>query len=96
MLVRNHLLCPYHDCSAHQRGNSLRIRALVDEERKVVLQKSIVGKKIKSKLRFLYKLWVTPSKCPHCNRPVEVVIDETHDGRNINIRLPKEKMARAL
>lgn len=91
MLVRNHLLCPYLDCSAHQRSNSLRIRALVDEERKVVLQKSIVGNKTKSKLRFLYKLWSIPTKCPYCNRPVEVVIDETHDGRNISIRLPNGK-----
>lgn len=87
-MVRNHLLCPYLDCFAHQRNETLRIRALVDEERNVVLQKSIAGKKAKSKLRFLYKLWVIPSKCPYCNRPVEVVIDETHNGRNISIRLP--------
>ncbi len=63
----------------------------MDEERKVVLQKSIGDKKTKSELRFLYKLWSIPSKCPYCNRPVEVVIDETHDGRNINIRLPNKK-----
>lgn len=75
LLVRNHLLCPYLDCSAHQRSSSLRIRALVDVERKVVLQKSIVGKKTRSRLRFLNQLWVIPSKCPYCNRPVEVVID---------------------
>ena len=31
---------------------------------------------------------VYPDLCPYCKRPVEVVIDETHNGRNINLRLP--------
>lgn len=88
MLVRNHSLCPYSDCVAHARRDIQRIKVLVDEERNVELQKSVAGeKKSRSRLDYKYKLWIIPQNCPFCNRPVEVVIDETHNGRNINIRI---------
>ena len=92
MLVRNHSLCPYSDCVAHDRRDIQRIKVLVDEERNVELQKSVAGeKKSRSRLNYKYKLWVIPQNCPFCNRPVEVVIDETHNGRNINIRISRNQ-----
>ena len=36
MLVRNHSLCPYSDCVAHDRRNIQRIKVLVDEKRKEI------------------------------------------------------------
>jgi len=73
-----------------------RIKVLVDEARNVELQKSVAGeKKSRSRLDYKYKLWVIPQNCPFCNRPVEVVIDETHNCRNINIRISRnQKIAR--
>jgi len=95
LLVRNHSLCPYSDCVAHARRDIQRIKVLVDEERNVELQKSVVGqKKSRGRLDYKYKLWIIPQNCPFCNRPVEVVIDETHNGRNINIRMRARKMSK--
>jgi len=88
MLVRNHLLCPYKDCIAHRRKDSNRVQVLVDEKRNVVLNKTFISKVKRTKLPYLNKRWVVPGKCPYCNRKLEVVIDETHNGRNINLRLP--------
>lgn len=87
MLVRNHLLCPYVDCAAHYRRDTKRMQVLVDEKRNVVLNKESSGKRTRTRLPYLYKHWIVPTKCPHRNRPIEVVIDETHDGRNIYLRL---------
>ena len=86
MLVRTHLLCPYNDCEAHLRSNPYRIQVIVDVNRNVILQKpqKIRGKK----LDYKNEKWVRNGSCPYCTKPVEVVIDETHQGRNVNIRLP--------
>jgi hypothetical protein len=92
MLARNHLLCPYADCIANKRTGSQRIRVLLDEERNVELQQSSWKAPAKTKLSYKYQLWEKPSKCPFCGRPVEVVIDEIHKGRNINIRLPTKPL----
>jgi len=62
---------------------------LVDEERNIELQQSSWKPPCKTKLKYKHELWEKPSICPFCDRPVEVVIDETHNGRNINIRLPR-------
>ena len=91
MLVRNHLLCPFADCVAHNRQDNKRIQVLVDEKRNVQLNKTSPGKKIKTKLPYLCKHWIIPEKCPYCNRPIEVVIDETHNGRNVYLRLPQKE-----
>ena len=87
MLVRTHSVCPYRDCKAHLRSGPYRIQVLIDEQRNVILQKpqDIQG----SKLTYKYDKWVRSRNCPYCDKVVEVVIDETHEGRNLNIRLPK-------
>ncbi len=59
------------------------------EERDVSLRKEVSGKSVKTRLPYLNKRWVRLKECPHCDRPLEVVIDETHDGRNIYLRIPK-------
>ena len=89
VLVRSHLLCPYSDCVAHYRKDTPRIHVLLDEERAVSLKKDVTNKIVKTRLPYLNKRWVRLKKCPHCNRPLEIVIDETHDGRNIYLRIPK-------
>ena len=90
MLVRTHLLCPYSDCLANHRDNDDRVRALIDEERNVVLEKSSsLAKSARTKLSYKGKLWAVPQVCPFCSRKFEVVIDETHEGRNISLRLPR-------
>lgn len=89
VLVRSHLLCPYSDCVAHYRKNSPRVQVLLDEERAVSLRKGVSGKSVKTRLPYLNKRWVRLKECPHCDRPLEVVIDETHDGRNIYLRIPQ-------
>jgi len=68
----------------------------VDEERNIKLQQSSWKPPRKTKLKYKYELWEKPSICPFCDRPVEVVIDETHNGRNINIRLPRGAIAKPL
>lgn len=64
-----------------------RIQVLVDEDRNVELRKPIPVEG--ARLSYLYERWVKLSECPYCNRPVEVVIDETHPGRNIHLRIPR-------
>jgi hypothetical protein len=88
MIVRNHLLCPHSSCVAHERKDENRIRALIDEKRNVTLEQSSKDKKTMTKLPYLNKKWIVRKTCPFCYRDVEVVIDETHDGRNISLRLP--------
>lgn len=84
-LVRTHLLCPHSDCVAHFRGDPYRIQVLIDNDRNVILQKP---QDIPSaRLAYLYKKWIKSSKCPYCGKALEVVIDETHEGRNVNLRL---------
>jgi len=89
LLIRTHLLCPYFDCIAHSRKNIPRIQAVVDEERRVRLRKPISTEITRTRLPYLHKHWVRPEKCPYCKKPVEVVIDETHIGRHIYLRIPK-------
>ena len=61
----------------------LQLRA---RDRNVQLQKP---KDIPSaRLSYKYKKWIKSSKCPYCRKALEVVIDETHEGRNVNLRLP--------
>ena len=93
VLVRNHLLCPYSDCICHYRSKDLRIQVLVNHvngEREVSLKETVTGEKGRTNLpkKFTYEVYIE-LKCPYCQRPVEVVIDETHNGRNINLRLPQ-------
>jgi len=90
LLVRNHSICPYSDCVAHNRKDENRIRVLIDEKRNVTLKQSLKSVRKRSKtLPCLNKKWVVAQKCPFCERDVEVVIDETHAGRNVNLRLPQ-------
>lgn len=87
-LVRTHLLCPYSDCIAHFRSDPYRIQVLIDNDRNVQLQKP---QDIPSaRLVYLYKMWIKSSNCPYCGKDLEVVIDETHQGRNVYLRLPKQ------
>jgi hypothetical protein len=92
MLVRNHLLCPYSDCIASDRSNELRIQVRINQDedsRKVSLDKTFKTDKERTRLPYKYTYEVfTKLSCPYCNRPVEVVVDETHKGRNVNLRLP--------
>jgi hypothetical protein len=89
-LIRNHLLCPYNDCIAHKRSEDNRIRVLVDEKRRIMLEKSLrTDKKKKTRLPYLNKKWVIAQECPFCHKDVEIVVDETHFGRNITLRLPR-------
>ena len=89
-MVRNQSLCPYNDCVAHKRSEDNRIRVLIDEKRNVKLEQSLrADKKKTTRLPYLSEKWVVAQKCPFCHRSVEVVIDETHAGRNINLRLPR-------
>lgn len=86
-LVRTHLLCPHKDCVAFSRSNAYRIQAVIDENRNVQLQKP---KNVQSnRLPYLHKLWVRQGICPYCNKELELVIDETHKGRNIYTRKPR-------
>ena len=87
-LVRTHLVCPYSDCIAHFRNDPYRIQVLIDNNRNVKLQKP---KDIPSaRLAYLHKKWIKSSNCPYCGKALEVVIDETHQGRNVNMRLPTQ------
>lgn len=93
-LIRNHLVCPYSDCIAHERGNMLKIKVSIDEERNVLLRKSKSTVRTKrTRLPYLYEKWVRLKECPYCNKPVEVVIDETHTGRNIYLRIQRAMRA---
>jgi len=89
LLIRTHLLCPYFDCIAHERKNIPRIQAVVDEKRKIELREPASTERNRTRLPYLYRKWVRVSECPYCNKPVEVVIDEKHKGRNIYLRIPK-------
>jgi hypothetical protein len=92
MLVRNHLLCPYSDCEANKRSKELRIQVLINEvndERTVGLRKTLKGQKDNTTLPYKWTKEAYDSECPYCQRPVEVVIDETHTGRNISLRQRK-------
>jgi hypothetical protein len=87
VLVRNHLLCPYSDCVAHERSNTARIKAVIDEKRNVSLfkSKSTIASK-RTRLPYLFKKWIKQANCPFCTRSIEVVIDETRQGRNVHLR----------
>lgn len=89
LLIRTHLLCPYSDCIAHERKNIQRIQVSVDEQRKVKISQTVKGKVHRTELPYEYKKWIRPSKCPYCNRLVEVVIDETHVTRYIHLRIAR-------
>ena len=87
VLVRNHLLCPYSSCVAHERGNTARIKAVIDEKRNVSIFKSkssIAGER--TRLLYLFRKWVRQATCPFCKKSIEVIIDETHNGRNVSLR----------
>jgi hypothetical protein len=89
MLVRNHLLCPYSDCEANKRSGELRIQVIVNEVtngRTVSLRKTAKGEKERTTLPYNFNREVYGEKCPYCQRPVEVIIDETHSGRNIYLK----------
>ena len=89
MLVRNHLLCPYSDCEANKRSGDLRIQVVVNEingERTISLKKTLKGEKDNTTIPYKWTKEAYDSECPHCQRPVEVVIDETHSGRNIYLK----------
>lgn len=93
MLFRNHLLCPYSDCEANKRSGDLRIQVAVNEaegERTVSLTKTLKGEKEKTSLPYRYTKEAYDSECPYCQRPVEVVIDETHSTRYIHLRQRNE------
>lgn len=93
MLVRNHLLCPYSDCEANKRSGDLRIQVVVNEineERTVSLRKTLKGEREKTSLPYKWNKEVFDSECPYCQRPVEIVIDETHSTRYIHLRQGKE------
>lgn len=93
MLVRNHLLCPYSDCEANKRSGDLRIQVVVNEddgERTVSLGKTLKGEKENTSLPYRYTKEVYDAECSYCQRPVEVVIDETHSTRYIHLRQGKE------
>ena len=87
VLIRNHLLCPYSDCIAHERDNTARIKVSIDEKRNVSLykSKSTINSE-RTRLSYLFKKWVREAKCPFCKKSIEVVIDETHNGRNVSLR----------
>jgi hypothetical protein len=90
MLVRNHLLCPYGDCVAHDRSGELRIQVLVSDERLVNLKKTAKGKRGKTSLPYKGTREVVRGQlCPYCRKPVEVIIDETHVTRYVYLRQPK-------
>lgn len=84
MIVRTHLLCPYQNCEVYNRTDSLRIQALIDEKRNVILQKPMDI--TSSKIEFQNKKWIRPSSCPYCNKHVDVVINETNQGRDVYLR----------
>jgi len=90
MLIRNHLLCPYSTCDANKRKGNLRIQVLVNQtndKREVRLKPTISGERGRTKLPYKYtKETYSGFSCPYCNRPVEVVIDETHSTRYIHLR----------
>jgi hypothetical protein len=90
LLIRNHLLCPYADCDANKRSGDLRIQVLVNQdngEREVRLKPTIRGQRGRTKLPYKYTKEVYSDLfCPYCNRPVEVVIDETHVTRYVHLR----------
>lgn len=89
MLVRNHLLCPYTDCEANKRSGDLRIQVNVKEInglREVTLKKAVKGEKSRTSLTYRNDYEAFIEKCPYCLRPIEVVVDETHSGRNVYLR----------
>jgi hypothetical protein len=92
LLIRNHLLCPYSDCSAHHKRKILRIQIQVNDEegrREVTLKQTIKGKIERTGLPYGHAKEEYNQKCPYCQRPVIAVIDETGNGRNISLRLPQ-------
>jgi len=91
MLVRNHLLCPYSDCDAHYRAKDLRIQVQVNDKegkREVTLKQTVKGKIERTNLPYKYAKEEYRQTCPYCQRPITIVIDETHNGRNIYPKLP--------
>jgi hypothetical protein len=93
MLVRNHLLCPYSDCEANKRSEDLRIQVIVNDvndKRTVRLEKTLKGEKEHTSLPYKWTKEVYDADCPYCQRPVEVVIDETHSTRYIHLRQKNE------
>jgi hypothetical protein len=85
-------LCPYSDCEANQRSGSLRIQVRVNEvndKREVSLRRTLKGEKERTSLIYVWRKEVYNEKCPYCQRPVEVVIDETHSTRYFHLRQAK-------
>lgn len=93
MLIRNHLLCPYSKCDANKRSGNLRIQVLVkqvNDKREVRLKQTVSGERGRTKLPYKYTNETYSGLfCPYCNRPVEVVMDETRSTRNIHLRQAK-------
>ena len=58
----------------------------VNDSRTVTLNRSVKGEKDNTSLLYNYQREVYNKNCPFCQRPVEVIIDETHSGRNIYLR----------
>ena len=86
---RNHLLCPYSNCEANKRSEDLRIQVIVAEingVREAILKKTVRGEPARTELSFRNDYEAFIEKCPYCQRPIEVVIDETHSGRNVYLR----------
>ena len=90
LLIRNHLLCPYINCEANKRSGNLRIQVIINkknETREVRLKKTVRGKRGKTKLPYKYTAETFSGlSCPYCSRPLEVVVDETHDTRYVYLR----------
>ncbi len=92
-MVRNHLLCPHADCDAHRREDEERICVLIDAEGDVTLKQSLrTNKKSLTKRAFTNNKKITTLVCPFCHKPIELVIDETHTGRDVYFRLPNRKV----
>jgi hypothetical protein len=100
MLVRNHLLCPCSDCVANKRSGTLRIQVQVNQigsQREVRLEKTVAGERGTTNLPYKYTVEVYKGfSCPYCNRPVEVVIDETHSTRYVHLRQAKQTIPESL
>ncbi len=91
MLVKNHLVCPYSDCEAHDKRKNLRIKIKVsaeDGKRKVTLERSVKGRIERTSLPYNSQIEMFNASCPFCQRPLIVVIDERHWGRNIYLKQP--------
>jgi hypothetical protein len=71
----------------------LRIQVLVnevDDKRTVSLRKTLKGEKGNTSLSYKWTKEAYDAECPYCQRPVEVVIDETHSTRYIHLRQRNE------